>query len=357
MFISSITKWVLELFETRGMVLEDALKKNLENAAVSGKSFILDELKKAPQINSLRPVRYAAGGLGRLFGKIKLSDHVERIQPKVLVDALFDLEGTATDWRNKVKNVITLLPEDIPDLGGGKTPFNTKKDLIKLVDQTYYSFDQWREKLETHFGSVMDQAGQKFAALAKTYALWISLIAAFILGVDSIQIAGRAWYDPQLTQKADAYAETILQSDKPEDEQQEDIQMLYDTLEDMEVVNLAWYVFGESEEGKVITNYPWYIRPPIEEGRYRDLISPYTKWSQSQADGLWFFLKILGIIITGIAVSQGSSFWYDLIRQIKGEQKKIDQPVGETPGTQPGAVPEASVRTTTSPPEVKPPQQ
>ncbi len=336
MLISSITKWVLELFEERGKILEEFLKNSLENAVTEGKKFTVEELKSLPQINSLRPVRYTAGGMGKLIGKTKLSDHVERIQPKVLVDALFDMEGTATDWKNKVKNVLSLLPDNIPNLGGEATPFKPKQDLIKLVDETYYTFDQWREKLETFFGSVMDQASQKFGALAKTYALWFALILAFALGVDSIQIAGRAWFDPQLTKKADAYAETILQSEQPEEEQQADLEALYDTLEGMDVINLPWYVIKEDKDEngqtkKIVVNYPWYIQPPLEtDSQYQDMISPYTQWSLSQPYGLWLFLRILGLVITGVAVSQGSSFWYDIIRQIKGEQKKSDTATTES---------------------------
>lgn len=324
MLISGFTKWVLDVLETRGKVLEDFLKNTIEDTLTEGKKFTIKELKKTPQINALRPVRYAAKGLGRLIGKTQVSDYVERIQPKVLVDALFDLEGTAADWKDKVKNVITLLPKSIPNLSGDPTPFDTKDKLIALVDKSYYSFDQWREKLETYFGSVMDQAAQKFGALAKTYVLWISLLLAFALGVDTIQIAGQAWFDPQLTQKANAYAETILQSENSEEEQQADLEALYASLDDMAVINLPWYTRDES--GTVI-GYPWYIRPPLEKENdtgYQDLVSPYTKWSNSLSDGMWLLLRILGIVITGIAVSQGSSFWYDIIRQLKGEQKKTD---------------------------------
>ena len=347
MIVSGVTKWVLELFETRGKILEDFLKNNLVNAASAGKKFSIEELKKLPQINSLRPVRYAAGGLGRLFGKTKLSDRVERIEPKVLVDALFDLEGTAADWRDKVKNVIGLLPDSIPNINGEQTPFETKSALEKIVDQNYYTFDQWREKLETHFGSVMDQAAQQFGALAKTRVLWFSLILAFALGVDSIQIAGRAWYDPQLTKKADTYAQSILQSEETQDEQQADLEALYGTLDDMAVINLPWAVQAEAKNGSgqtetTIISYPWYVQPPLEANSpYQDLVSPYTKWSLSQPYGLWLLLRLLGLIITGIAVSQGSSFWYDIIRQIKGEQKKADAATGETPGAVTGEIVQA----------------
>ena len=362
MLISGITKWVLELLETRGKIFEDFLKKSLENELDKDKKFAIEKLKDAPQVNSLRPVRYAAGGLGIITGKTKLSDHVEHIQPKVLVDALFDLEGTAADWKEKIKNVINLLPDNFVNLGGDSTPFGTKKALIAMVDKNYYSFEQWREKLETFFSSVMDQAAQQFSAVAKKYVLWFSLVLAFALGVDSIQIAGNAWYDPQLTKKADTYAETILQSqDASQEEQQADLKALYATLDDMAVINLPWYVTAQvkDESGQTkteIMSYPWYIQPQLNtNSQYKDLISPYTEWSLSQPYGWWLFLRILGLLITGIAVSQGSSFWYDIIRQIKGEQKKTEAaPKGSS-----GAVIEAKepFAPLGAEPPAKPPEQ
>ncbi|MBM3150671.1 MAG: hypothetical protein FJZ96_00460 [Chloroflexi bacterium] len=337
MIISGITKWILDVFETRGRILEEFLKNSLENGLDAGKTFTIEKLKNAPQINSLRPVRYAAGGFGKFFANIRLSNYVERINPKVLVDALFDIEGTAADWKGKIRKLIGLLPDEFPNLSGEPTPFQTKKNLIEMVDQNYYTFEQWREKLETYFGSVMDQAAQKFKAVARTGALWISLALAFSLGVDSIQIAGRAWYDPLLTQKADAYAQTILQADEAsQEEQQADLEALYATLDDLAVINLPWY----ARTGKEIISYPWYIQPPLvvddDCQECKDLVSPYTRWSLSQPYGVWLFLRILGIILTGIAVSQGSSFWYDIIRQIKGEQKKTGAPSREAPGTTAG---------------------
>jgi hypothetical protein len=104
----------------------------------------------------------------------------------------------------------------------------------------------------------------------------------------------------------------------------------------MEVINLPWYVIKEDKDEngqtkKIVVNYPWYIQPPLEtDSQYQDMISPYTQWSLSQPYGLWLFLRILGLVITGIAVSQGSSFWYDIIRQIKGEQKKSDTATTES---------------------------
>lgn len=64
----------------------------------------------------------------------------------------------------------------------------------------------------------------------------------------------------------------------------------------------------------------------------------------------------LSQIITGIAVSQRSSFWYDIIRQIKGEAKKSNPDSGESSGSAPGFGSEPSVGALTDTTPGKPPQ-
>jgi hypothetical protein len=64
----------------------------------------------------------------------------------------------------------------------------------------------------------------------------------------------------------------------------------------------------------------------------------------------------LGLILTGIAVSQGSTFWYDIIRQLKGEQKKPEaasskEAAGAVPGGGVEPSPERSAATPPTPSE------
>jgi hypothetical protein len=307
--VSGVTKWLLEVMETRGKIFEDFLKKNLLEAAEDAKKGTLEKIKKMPQVNALRPVRYKYGGLGIFVGKTELSNYVERISPRSLVDALFDLEGTAATQKEKVKKVIEMLPKEFTGLDGNPIPFETRANLLKMADDGFYTFDQWREKLETWFGNVMDQSAQQFKAAARKYVVLFSLVAAFVLGVDTLDIAQRVWQDASYAKQFDTQATLILNSG-PEVNKQEELDKLYGRLDALQVINIPFWV--QPGPDNVADLYVNQATPSS---------APY---------GNWLFMRILGLLITGLAVSQGSSFWYDIIRQIKGEQKTAGAASKET---------------------------
>jgi hypothetical protein len=278
--------------ETRGKIFEEFLKNNLLEAAEAAKTGTLEKIKNMPQVNSLRPVRYKYKGLGILFGATELSGVVERISPKTLVDALFDLENTASTQKEKIKRVIEMLPKAFTSLGGKSVPFETRANLLKMVDDEFYSFDQWREKLETWFGNVMDQSAQQFKAKAKQYVVLFSLVVAIVLGVDTIDIAQRVWNDASYAKQFDNQAALILNS-SDEANKQEKLDKLYSRLDDLQVINI-----------------PFWVQPATA-----------SQATPARSYDNWLLMRVLGLILTGLAVSQGSSFWYDIIRQVKGEQK------------------------------------
>ncbi|MGC1375117.1 MAG: hypothetical protein WA821_02780 [Anaerolineales bacterium] len=79
-----------------------------------------------------------------------------------------------------------------------------------------------------------------------------------------------------------------VQKSNDAEQKDKDIKDLTDQLEKMQAINFTWYQAPE--------NAPAY----------------------------WLLLKILGILITAFAVSQGSSFWYDLIKKMKGDATPTD---------------------------------
>lgn len=289
LIVSSITKLALEAFDIRGKTLENFLKKNLVGVVEGGKQGLLDKLKEMPQLSSLRPVRYKYFGLGFFLPKdsTKFSDYVEQIPSKNLVDALFDLEGTIKTGNEKVKEVIDILPDKIIGPDGKEITFAAKEKLKKLADNGFDDVEQMRSKMETWFDGIMSQAGQEFRAKARQIVVLISLLVVFILGVDTIDIAQRAWSDASLVKKADVQASIILSSDADQAQKNADIAKLYDTLDDFQVLNIPFWRSAAT--------------------------APQSNGS--------IFIRILGMLITTLAVAQGSSFWYDIIRQIKGEQK------------------------------------
>jgi len=291
LIVSAITKYILEVLNTRGKSLEGFLKENGLGIATQGKSALLDQLKKMPQLDTLKPVRYTKSfgffPSGFFTGKTEIIDYVERIPPKNLVDALFDLPGATGSAKKKAIAIIDQLPNQIPG-PNGSVNFEAKKQLMAFVGGKFKDLDELRTKMETWFSGLMDQAAQEFKAKARFWVVLISFIVTLILGVDSIDLAQKYWNNATIAATADAQARLILGSTDEDNQKNADIEKLTAQLEEMQAIDFEWY---QVPKGK-----PWY----------------------------WLFgdmwKKLPGLLITAFAVSQGSSFWYDIIRRIKGEQ-------------------------------------
>jgi hypothetical protein len=286
LIVSALTKVILEALNTRGKSLEAFLNKNLLGLAESGQQSLLEKLKQMPQLDSLKPVRYAKKyGLpvGFFNGKTEIIDYVENIPPRNLVDALFDLAGTFNTAQEKANAILNQLPDKLP---GSKGPvdFVAKQKLQEFVGGRFNDIEQLHSKMETWFSGLMDQASQVFKAQARVWVVLLSVLVTFLLGVDSIDLAQKYWQNAAISATANAQASLIVGSAADENQKNADTQKLISQLEEMKAID-----------------YNWYKKP-------------------SDAPGNWLFLKILGILITTFAVSQGSSFWYDLIKRLKGDQ-------------------------------------
>jgi hypothetical protein len=283
LIVSAVTKLILETFETRGKVFQEFLKRNLLGALDNGKSELLERLKHTPQVSTLKPVRFSPPLIGFFSGGTKVSDVIERIPPKNLVDALFDLAGTFESGNAKVKAVLALLPDQLPG-PGGPVDFAAKKELVRLADQGFENIEEMRAKMETWFTGLMEQSAMVFKAQARRVVIALSLALTLLLGVDSIELAQKYWKNTAVAATANAQAALILGSTNQENIDTVKVDELAAKLEELQAVD-----------------YRWYARP-------------------ADAKDDWLLMKILGLLVTTLAVSQGSSFWYDLIKRIKGDQ-------------------------------------
>lgn len=295
--VSAITRYALEVMNTRGKSLEAFLRSRLLGVVEEGKEDLLELVKRTPQVNALKPVRYTKtlGFIpsGFFTGKTEVINYVERIPPKNLVDALFDLGATINEGENGVKKIVELLPTHLPGANGPEE-FKIRADLLKRVEKGFDDVEELRAKMETWFSGLMDQSSQEFRAQARRVVIALSLVVTFIFGVDSIELAKMYWKNATISATADAQAALITSATDDANQQNADVQKLVAQLEEMQAINYKWYVYNPGEPN----------------------IPPYPTW---------VLLKVLGLLITAFAVSQGSSFWYDMIKQIKGEQSSSSQ--------------------------------
>ncbi|HAX70370.1 MAG TPA: hypothetical protein PK152_03850 [Anaerolineales bacterium] len=269
--VSLVTQWINEAFETRARSLEKHLMRIVGDKQVG-------DFVKLPQIESLRPIRYK-----NMFSFITSATEpkkVEKIPVSTLVDSYFDFVGlTATKEVNAdgLKELINILPDS-----------ETKGAVIKWIDQGVTNIEDLRKRTTTYFTGVMEQASATFKSNARSFVIVLSIFLTILLGTDSIQLVRTLWTNAGVRALAVAQAEMAVQQEGADVELEDLVQQ----LSDLNIVRVGWW---QTE------------LPPAG--------SDAMQWAG------FVLLKVLGLGLTVAAVSQGSSFWYDLLKKLVSPSK------------------------------------
>lgn len=265
--VSLITQWINEAFETRGKSLERHLKKIVGDKHV-------DEFVKLPQLEALRPIRYK-----NAFSVLTSSTEpkkIEKIPASTLVESYFDFVGlTATKEfeANELKELINAFPDS-----------EGKQAMLKWVGQGVTNIEDLRRRTTMYFGGVMEQAAATFKANARSFVIMLSIAITLLLGTDSIQLAQTLWANAGLRALAVAKAEAVVQEEQVTEDNIDD---LIKQLGDLNIVRFGW----------------WQTELP-------EASAGVGGWA------MFLVLKFLGLGLTAAAISQGSSFWYDLLKKV-----------------------------------------
>ncbi len=264
--VSLITQWINEAFETRGKSLERHLKKIVGDRHV-------DEFVKLPQLQALRPIRYKDA-----FSFITSNTEakkLEKIPAAVLVDSYFDFVGMTASKEfeaDELKALIGAFPES-----------EGKQAMLKWVSQGVTNIEDLRKRTTVYFGGVMEQASATFRANARSFVIILSILFTLVLGTDSIQLAQTLWNNAGVRALAVAQAELVVRQDDAEARMDDLIQQLLD----LNIVRIGWWQTELPPAGSTAGQWIWFS-----------------------------VLKVLGLGLTAAAISQGSSFWYDLLKKI-----------------------------------------
>lgn len=269
--VSLVTQWINESLETRGKALEKYLIK-----IVGDKK--LGDLVTLPQLQALRPIRYR--NFLSVFNSATEAKKLEKVPVATLVDAYFDLAGlTANTELDATK--LTELINKLPDSEG-------KQAFIQWLNQGVTGMEDLRKRTTAYFSGLMEQASATFRSNARSFVITLSILLTLLLGVDSIQVVRTLWLNAELRALAAAKAEMVVQQEGTD----ATITDLLQELSDL-TINIGW----------------WRTELPTD------------------ADALgwlgFIVLKVLGLGLTAMAVSQGSSFWYDLLKKIASPSKGI----------------------------------
>lgn len=279
--VSLITQLINESLETRGKSLRTHLKKIVGDSQV-------EDFVKLPQLQALRPIRYK-----HLYSFISSTTEpkmLEKVPVATLVDSYFDFVGLTASKEITGEGLKELI-NTFPDSEG-------KRAIEQWVSQGATDLEELRKRTTAYFGGLMEQAAETFRSRARSFVIVLSLLLTIFLGTDSIQLTRALWVNAGVRALAVAQAEMAVQMQQADGSAPEvDVDDLFQQLIDLDIVKIGWWQTDVPSAGSTISAWTVFV-----------------------------VLKIIGLGLTVVAVSQGSSFWYDLLKKLvsKGGSGSMD---------------------------------
>lgn len=225
------------------------------------------------------------------------------------------------------------------------------KRALKVVVASAQTIDQAQDNLATWFDQRMDQLSVSYKRHVTNLTLAIGIVLALVLNADSLQMARALWQDPALRETVVAavqsaaangqLAQFAQQAQDAQNAQNAQIQAQQDPaatpdpqateepLGTAQVIGDATAQITSSLTELSNLNLPigWEFTPLSQVCTYSESGTLSLECSNSRNIWLlgpqnnpdWFgsiLRKIIGMVVTVIAIGQGAPFWFDLIRRI-----------------------------------------
>jgi hypothetical protein len=267
---TTINECISSVLKLRARTLRTALNDLLEDQTM------IDAFGKTPLVRTISRV---AGPVGPSY-----------IPAPIFAASLLDAAASLTDKNGtasftEIQATLDKLPE-----------CDLKHILVSHAHEAKEDVTALKAHIGAWFDNMMDRAAGRFKRNMGAISLVCALAISIALNADSITIAKSLWTDGSLrSQIADA-AETFVS----EAEYVEDLAEFSEVESVLRPLPLGWK-FGDPEF--------------------------VTDWHKSP--GGWF-LKIIGLLTTGLAVSLGAPFWFDILNKFMKLRSSGPKPSAKT---------------------------
>jgi hypothetical protein len=207
------------------------------------------------------------------------------IPSRAFAVSVLDLLVPATESDDALKKV---------DVKGAGLPEGLTKSLEALVRDVGEERDKLRAGIESWYDATMDRASGWYKRRAQTFLFVIGFVIAFALNADAIQVATTLWHNPAQRAVIVNAAESAVSGQNAGGEQ------------------------GGSDRDQA-TDTPSLDKLATRLQDVKALQLPLG-WNNRAGDprdfpdiGGGLLLKVLGQLISGLAISLGAPFWFDVI--------------------------------------------
>jgi hypothetical protein len=194
-----------------------------------------------------------------------------------------------------------------------------------------------RVNLETWFNDSMDRLSGTYKRKAQVTAFIIGVILALLLNIDSINVATSLWREPTLRQaiiaQAQNYTPPAATQGAITTTPLQNIPALETQLQALNIP-FGWTFAAFDTAGQTCSLLPvqagqvWGI--PSQDSSAHPLC---LRFSNLPPDLISWLVKIMGLLMTGLAATQGAPFWFDILGKLvnvrgTGANPAEKQPVG-----------------------------
>ncbi|MEO7731690.1 MAG: hypothetical protein ABIY55_12005 [Kofleriaceae bacterium] len=268
---SLLNERIQSLLEKRARMLEVAIRKLL----------VGDELAATPEASGLfhgviqhALVRAIAHSPSHLPSYLPSSTFA-----LALFDTLCPADGTQPLTFKRLRDAIAVLP-----VSAGRT------SLLALLNAAEYDLPAARAAVERWFDGAMDRLSGAYKRHINGWIFALGFGLAAAVNADAIQLVQRMEHEDALR------ARVVAQATKAG---QDGTELPRDTTQ-LDTTDLLFWDTTKLVSANEVAHYPRAARTP----------------ELTQSWFVWLWLKIIGFAMTGLAVTLGAPFWFDLLGRL-----------------------------------------
>jgi hypothetical protein len=292
-----INEFIATFKDWRSSSLEAGVKKLLDDPAVRNAFYSHGLIQGTAKVSADSNV---GAGAGAAPAAAASSDHPSYFSAETFTLALLGTlnTGKTVPGFEDVQNAITNLP-----------PSNVKSALLANLAAADHSLEDFRKKVASWFDDSMDRLGGVYKRKLKTLSLIIGLGVAVLVNADTFEVGKALWSDSALrAQMVQIAADTVKKGlpDKSDGSLTAVAKAFQDADTTLRPLPIGWPVdswivkiFGSN----VAASTP--AAPATSSDRTTAECFLWSIW--------WLFVKVIGLIVTGLALSLGAPFWFDLL--------------------------------------------
>jgi hypothetical protein len=298
--ISGIHDLLVSMLAVRGKILKTFLITALKTKET--KDTIFEQMSSSPFINNLkRKNRFPSEITSRNF-----SD--------AIIELIIREDASKDNYITQIKNNIAKLPDS-----------EFKSILIARLNESGDSYENFKASIEKWFDDYMDRISRWYKKRVTYFMYMFAFGSTLALNVDALFVMNELWKNPKLRESAVVMSENIVQKDYNEITKKKYTGILTDSSNTKDSINVALDKVTDSYQNLHLLDFPitWAYAYQLQNSNEMPLESltlmEKLSWTIKQIT----IEKLLGFIITTLAVSIGAPIWYDLIKKLVSAREML----------------------------------